>query len=62
MTAFLRAFLFCNACDAPFDMSAVPSAVTVSEARREAKKRGWSHKRDGRDFCEDCADRHTDTA
>lgn len=60
MTAFLRAFLFCNSCDSPFDSSTVPSASTVREARREAKRRGWGHKRDGRDLCEDCAD--VDTA
>lgn len=56
MTAFLRAFLFCNGCGVPFDSSAVPSATAISEARRDAKQRGWVHKRDGRDLCEDCAD------
>ncbi|MGY1579188.1 hypothetical protein [Streptomyces sp. MN13] len=55
MTAFLRAFLFCSRCDSPFDSSTVPSAHTVTQARREAKRRGWVHKRDGRDLCEDCA-------
>ena len=54
MTAFLRAFLFCNECGAPFDMSTVPAARTVSEARSGAKRRGWVHKRDGRDLCPDC--------
>ena len=56
MTAFLRAFLFCNECSAPFDSSTVPSALSVSEARRDAKRAGWTHKRDGRDLCEDCSD------
>lgn len=55
MTAFLRAFLFCNSCGVPFDNDTVPSARSVSEARREAKRCGWVHKRDGRDLCEDCA-------
>lgn len=60
MTAFLRAFLFCGNCGVPFDNNTVPEATTVREARREAKRRGWVHKRDGRDLCEDCAD--VDTA
>jgi hypothetical protein len=54
MTAFLRAFLFCNGCDSPFDSSTVPSARSLSEARRDAKRSGWVHKRDGRDLCEHC--------
>ena len=62
MTAFLRAFLFCNECDGTYDLSTVPSATTVSEARREAKRLGWVHKRDGRDLCEDCADPNRQTA
>lgn len=55
MSAFLRAFLFCNGCESPFDSSTVPSAPSISEARRDAKRCGWVHKRDGRDLCEDCA-------
>ncbi|MCG0066274.1 hypothetical protein L0F81_23785 [Streptomyces tricolor] len=57
MTAFVRAFIFCNGCDEPFDTSTVPAAPGVSEARRQAKARGWVHKRDGRDFCDGCAAR-----
>ncbi|MEU6365704.1 hypothetical protein ABZ876_08105 [Streptomyces sp. NPDC046931] len=56
MTAFLRAFVFCSSCGEPFDNGTVPSASTVREARREAKRMGWVHKRDGRDLCEDCQD------
>ena len=55
MTAFLRAFLFCNRCGSCFDSSTVPSARNLAEARREAKRDGWIHKRDGRDLCEHCA-------
>jgi hypothetical protein len=33
----------------------VPSARTVSEGRRDAKRDGWVRKRDGRDFCPYCA-------
>ncbi|MFE2073684.1 hypothetical protein [Streptomyces misionensis] len=62
MTAFVRAFLFCNGCSSTLDSSAVPSARTVSEARREAKRYGWVHKRDGRDLCEDCAAAESDAA
>jgi hypothetical protein len=54
VTAFVRAFVFCDDCQQPLDNSTVPSAQTVSEARREAKSYGWAHKRDGRDFCEYC--------
>jgi hypothetical protein len=54
MTAFMRAFLFCSECGEQFDSSSVPSARTVAEARREAKRRGWIRKRDGRDVCFDC--------
>jgi len=55
MTAFVRAFIFCNGCDGTFDYSTVPSAHNISEARREAKQYGWVHRRDGRDLCEHCA-------
>lgn len=54
MTAFLRAFLFCSGCSEPFDTSTVPSARTVPEARRDARRNGWVHKRDGRDLCPWC--------
>jgi hypothetical protein len=54
VTAFLRAFLFCNGCDNPFDFSTVPAARNVSGARRDAKRRGWSRTRDGRDWCDGC--------
>lgn len=57
MAAFTRAFLFCDSCGAPFDMSAVPSAETVDEARKLARARGWHlAKRPGtksRDICPD---------
>jgi hypothetical protein len=56
MTAFLRAFLFCNGCHQPFDNSTVPSAESLSEARRDAKRSGRVRKRDGRDLCEYCAE------
>lgn len=56
MTAFVRAFLICNGCDSVFDDSSVPSALTVTEARRDASRRGWTRKRGGRDLCEDCAE------
>ena len=55
MTAFVRAFVFCDGCQQPMDYSTVPSASTVSEARRDAKRSGWVHKRGGRDLCECCA-------
>jgi len=55
VTAFVRAFVFCNGCDQTFDYSTVPSARSISEARREAKRYGWVHKRDGRDLCPYCA-------
>ena len=54
MTAFMRAFLFCSDCGGQFDSSTVPNARSVSEARQEAKRCGWVHKRDGRDLCDDC--------
>jgi len=54
MTAFLRAFIFCDGCHEPLDSSTVPSARNISEARRDAKANGWARKRDGRDFCEAC--------
>lgn len=56
MTAFTRAFLFCDGdgCDATWDYSTVPGAHTVTEAREEAKRGGWV-RRKGRDLCEDCA-------
>ncbi|MDX2532320.1 hypothetical protein QBA79_36415 [Streptomyces scabiei] len=55
MTAFMRAFVFCDGCREPMDNSTVPSARSISEARRDAKRHGWSHKRNGGDRCEDCA-------
>jgi hypothetical protein len=55
VTAFIRAFVFCDSCQEPMDNSTVPSARNVSEARRDAKQRGWSRKRNGRDLCEGCA-------
>lgn len=55
MAAFARAFLFCDGCNSPFDSSTVPSARGISEARCDAKRMGWTHKRDGRDLCPDCA-------
>lgn len=55
MTAFLRAFVFCDGCHQPLDNSTVPSARTVSEGRREAKRDGWVRKRGGRDLCSHCA-------
>jgi hypothetical protein len=56
MSAFTRAFLFCDGddCDATLDYSPVPSARTVTEAREEAKRGGWV-RRKGRDLCDDCA-------
>ncbi|MFF8482368.1 hypothetical protein [Streptomyces antibioticus] len=54
MSAFLRAFVFCDACHQPLDSSTVPSAFTVGEARRDAKRSGWVRK-GGRDLCADCA-------
>lgn len=54
MSAFIRAFLFCNGCNEPFESSTVPNARTAAEARRDAKRHGWVHKRDGRDLCEGC--------
>ncbi|HEX5567474.1 MAG TPA: hypothetical protein VFY14_11215 [Streptomyces sp.] len=38
MTAFLRAFLYCDGCDEMLDASTVPSARTITEARKEAKR------------------------
>lgn len=60
MTAFLRAFVFCDGCHQPLDNSTVPSAHTVAEARRDAKRSGWARKR-GRDLCGGC-DQHTPAA
>lgn len=54
MSAFVRAFVFCDGCHQPLDNSTVPSAFTISEARRDAKRSGWVHKQ-GRDLCEACA-------
>lgn len=54
MTAFVRAFIFCNACGVPFDSDTVPAARNVTEARRAAKRRGWTRKRGDCDLCEDC--------
>lgn len=62
MTAFVRAFVFCDGCDAPFDSSTVPSAHTIREALRDAKRRGWVRRRGGRDLCEGCAARRDHTA
>ncbi len=55
MAAFMRAFVFCDGCREPMDNSTVPSARNISEARRDAKRLGWSHKRSGGDLCEGCA-------
>ncbi|MFF7795611.1 hypothetical protein [Streptomyces sp. NPDC007991] len=60
MTAFVRAFVFCDGCHQPLDNSTVPSARTVGEARREAKRDGWVCKRGGRDLCEYCAQQAQD--
>ena len=60
MTAFLRAFLFCSNCHEPFDSSTVPSARTVTEARKDAKRDGWRRTRDGRDLCPGCQDTEAD--
>lgn len=54
MAAFVRAFLFCNGCNEPFETDTVPSAPAITVARREARRRGWIHKRDGRDLCPYC--------
>jgi hypothetical protein len=55
VTAFVRAFIFCDGCGQPLDNSTVPSARTVTEARRDAKRMGWAIKQKGRDLCEGCA-------
>jgi hypothetical protein len=55
VTAFVRAFVFCDGCGQPLDNSTVPSAPNVTEARREARRSGWVIKRRGRDLCEGCA-------
>lgn len=62
MTAFVRAFVFCNGCGEPFDNGTVPSARNVSEARRDTKRDGWTRTRDGRDFCPYCAEARRDGA
>lgn len=54
MTAFVRAFMRCDGCDEVYDTSTIPSARTLTEARRDAKRDGWVHKRDGRDLCPIC--------
>ncbi|MFE6931784.1 hypothetical protein ACFVDT_07105 [Streptomyces sp. NPDC057699] len=54
MSAFVRAFVFCDDCHEPMDSSTVPSARNISEALREAKKNGWTRKRGGRDLCGYC--------
>ncbi|MFD9915603.1 hypothetical protein [[Kitasatospora] papulosa] len=54
MTAFLRAFVYCDGCNEPMDNSTVPSARNISEALRQAKSYGWSRKRGRRDLCPDC--------
>ncbi|MFI2084352.1 hypothetical protein ACH43Y_28835 [Streptomyces rubiginosohelvolus] len=54
MTAFLRAFVYCDGCNEPMDNSTVPSARNISEALREAKSYGWSRKRGRLDLCPHC--------
>jgi hypothetical protein len=57
MSAFRRAFLFCDAPrddNGPFDDSSVPAAETVADARSAARLQGWHRTRDGRDICPDC--------
>lgn len=55
MTAFVRAFLFCDGadCESTLDYSTVPAARSVTEARGAAKQYGWV-RRKGRDLCNDC--------
>ncbi len=60
MTVFVRAFLRCNGCHEMFDSSTVPSAATVTEARRDAKRAGWVSKRGGRDYCPGCKETEAD--
>lgn len=55
MTAFVRAFVFCDGCGQPLDNDTVPSARSISEALRDAKRCSWVRKRGGRDLCEGCA-------
>lgn len=62
MTAFVRAFVVCDDCGAPMDNSTVPSARTIGEALRDAKRLGWVRKRGRRDLCEDCAEAGRDGA
>lgn len=54
MTAFLRAFVYCDGCNEPMDNCTVPSARNISEALRQAKSYGWSCKRGRRDLCPGC--------
>ncbi|MBM9510052.1 hypothetical protein [Actinacidiphila acididurans] len=54
MTAFVRAFLQCDSCHEHWDTATVPSARTITEAREEARRAGWT-RRKGRDLCPYCA-------
>lgn len=45
MTAFRRAFLFCDDCGNPYDSSTVPGARTIEEVRRDARRDGWTRRR-----------------
>lgn len=57
MSAFVRAFVFCDDCHAPMDTSTVPAARSIREALRAAKRNGWTRKHGRRDFCGYCTTR-----
>ncbi|WP_405461545.1 hypothetical protein OG786_29150 [Streptomyces sp. NBC_00101] len=61
MTAFLRAFVVCDGCGQPLDTSTVPSAESISEALRDAKRNGWTRKRGRRDLCQGCDEAQSTT-
>ncbi|MEU6342155.1 hypothetical protein ABZ883_14580 [Streptomyces sp. NPDC046977] len=54
MSAFVRAFLFCDKCGSSHDSSAVPAAENIAKARKAARGYGWHRTRAGRDICPDC--------
>jgi hypothetical protein len=54
VTAFVRAFVFCDDCGQPLDTDTVPAASSISEALRDAKRRGWVRKRGRCDLCGGC--------
>lgn len=57
MTAFMRAFVFCNGpgCGVPMDDSTVPDAETIAEARKQARRSGWHYaQKTSHDLCADC--------